>query len=344
MRLFACLAVAAVLVAPAAHAVPVRGLYEASVPVSDQSPQGRDPALRAALQAVLVRIAGTRRLPEPAASQLLARATTLVQGYGYEPAPGGTGLRLRARFDPRAVEAAVRSHGLAVWGANRLNHVVWLALRDDGQPRGVLDGGAIAQRAGALLAAADARGLPFTYPALDATERKMVTYNELWSGDTTGAVGASRRYNADLVFVGRVGREGGRWVGRWTLLNNAGGSEEWTGAFDTLEEALVAGVDELADRQAQRFATQTGAAQELRVQVTGITTLADYGRALTYLRGLNPVRSALVESAQGDALVLRLRVEGDPRTFARVIAAGSVMRPSDDGDVFGPEQSYVLVR
>jgi uncharacterized protein len=345
MRLTACFAVAAaaLLAAPAAHAVPLRGLYEASVPVADQNPQGRDPALRQALQTVLVRVTGTRNLPEPAASTLLARATTLVQGYGYEAAPTGNGLRLRARFDPRAVEAALRSQGVAVWGANRLSHIVWLALRDDGQPRGVLDGAAIAARAGAVLATAEARGLPFTFPSLDATDRQLVTFNELWSGSYAGAVGASRRYNADVVLVGRVGRENNRWIGRWTLLNNAGAAEEWGGVHDTLEQALAAGVDELADRQAQRFSTQAGSAQELRLQVTGVNSLADYGRALNYLRGLNPVRNAQVESAQGDALVLRLRVEGDPRTLARVIAAGSVMRP-DDNSGFGSELSYVLVR
>jgi uncharacterized protein len=341
MRLTACFAVALLAAAPAL-AVPVKGLYEASVPVPDQSAQARDPALRQALQTVLVRVTGTRQLAGPA-TDLLARANVLVQGYGYEATGTGKELRLRARFDARAVEAALRSQGLPVWGTNRLAHVAWIALRDDGQPRAVLDAAGIAARAGVVAETADARGLPLEFPTLDATERKLVTFNELWSGNFTGVKGASGRYNADQVLVGRVGRESGRWLGRWTLLDAAGAAEEWAFTHDSLEQALAAGLHELADRQAQRFATQTGSAHELRVQVSGVDSLRDYGRVLNYLRGLNPVRTAQVEAAGRGALTLRLRVEGDPETLARVIAAGNVLRRGDDG-LFSSGQSYVLVR
>lgn len=342
MRLSACFAVCALLVAalPAA-AVPVRGLYEASVAVPDQSPQQRDPALRRALHSVLVRVTGQR---DPAvAASIVDRASGLVQGYGYEAAPSGTGLRLRAQFDSRAVDAALRALGLPVWGANRLSTVVWVVLRDDGQPRGVLDASGIATRASAVAATAEARGLPFTYPSLDAGERKVVTVNDLWAGNFAGVQGASRIYNANLILVARVGREGGRWLGRWTLMNNTGASEEWTAAHDTLEQALAAGVDELADRQAQRFATQTGTARELRLQVAGVDSLQDYGRVLNYLRGLNPVRAAQIESAREGELTLRLQVEGDPQALSRLIIAGSVLRLGGDG-TFGGHESYVLVR
>lgn len=341
MRLSACFAACALLVAALpATAVPVRGLYEASVVVPDQSPQHRDPALRRALQSVLVRVTGQR---DPvAAASVVERASVLVQGYGYEAAPTGTGLRLRAQFDPRAVDAALRALGLPVWGTNRLSHVVWIALRDDGQQRGLLDAAGIAARASAVAATAEARGLPFTYPSLDAGERKLVGFNDLWSGNFAGVQGASRTYNANLMLVGRVGREGGRWLGRWTLMNNTGASEEWASAHDTLEQALAAGVDELADRQAQRFATQTGSAREVRLQVAGVDSLQDYGRVLNYLRGLNPVRAAQIESARESELTLRLQVEGDPQTLSRLIIAGSVLRRADDG-TFGGE-SYVLVR
>jgi hypothetical protein len=39
------------------------------------------------------------------------------------------------------------------------------------------------------------------------------------------------------------------------------------------------------------------------------------------------VRNAQVEAAEPGALLLRLRVEGDPETLERVIAAGRVLRP-----------------
>ena len=342
MRLPACFAALALLAAALpATAVPVRGLYEASVTVADQSPQLRESALRRALEAVLVRVTGMR--DSAAAAGVVERASVLVQGYGYQAAPTGSGLRLHAQFDPRAVDAALRALGLPVWGANRLSYVVWIALRDDGQPRALLDAAGIAARAGTVPAVAEARGLPFSYPSLDAAERKLASFNDVWAGDFAGVQGASRIYNANLILVARLGREGGRWLGRWTLLNNAGASEEWSGAYDTLEHALAAGIDELADRQAQRFATQTGSERELRLQVSGVESLQDYGRVLNYLRGLNSVRGAQIESARDGELALRLQVEGDPEMIARAIAAGRTLRRQESG-MFGARESYVLVR
>lgn len=342
MRLTACLALAAALLAAApAHAVQMRGLYEASVPVADQNPAARDAALRQALEAVLVKLVGTRTLPAEAQS-VLQRASVLVQGYGYQPAPSGKGLLLHAQFDPRAVEAALRSYGLPVWGSNRFSHIVWVALRDDGQPRALLDAEAAASRAPALAETAQARGLPFSFPTLGGADPR-VGFAEVWAGDFQDLQNASRRYNANLMLVARVGREGGRWLARWTLMNNAGASEEWTTTEGSLAAALAAGVHELADRQGQRFATQAAEAQQLRVQVAGVDTLRDYGRVLNYLRGLNPVRDAQVEAAAGGMLTLRLRVEGDAESLARLIAAGRVLQPQF-ADPAREIPGYVLVR
>lgn len=342
MRLTACLAMAAALLAAPAQAVPVRGLYEASVPVADQNPAGRDAALREALERVLVKLTGSRELPAEA-QPILQRASVLVQGYGYDAAPSGKGLLLKAQFDPRAVEAALRAQGLPVWGDNRFSHIAWIALRDDGQPRAVLDAAAAASRAPVLAETAEARGLPLSFPDMDATERRLASFSEVWSGDFQGVQGASRRYNTNLVLVARVGREGARWLARWTLMNNAGASEEWITVDDTLDAALAAGIHELADRQARRFATQAGEARDLRIRVANVDSLRDYGRVLNYLRGLNPVRGAQVESVDGGSVTLRLRIEGDAESLARVIATGRTLQPQPNG-AFEDGSSYVLVR
>lgn len=338
-----CAVLAGMLLAglPAA-AAPVRGLYEAAVPVRNQSPEARGPALQQALEVVLVRVVGTRNLPAPA-MDLLPRASAYVQGYGYESAGPGRELRLRAQFDARAVEGALRRQGLSVWGANRPAHIAWIALRDDGQPRAVLDAKSAEARAPAIAATAEARGLPLQFPGMDATDRRLVTFDGLWGGAVSGAEGASVRYNARMVVIGRVGREGGNWVARWTLLSGGGTAEDWVSMGFTLDEALAAGVHDLADRQARRFAVQTGTDREMRLRVSGVESLNDYGRALNYLRGLNPVRSAQVEAAEPGVLTFRLRVEGDPDTLARVIASGRVLRPRDGAPV-ATSLDYDLVR
>lgn len=344
MRLYPCLALAATLLGSTlpATAVPVRGLYEAAVPVRSQSPDARGPALQQALEIVLVRVVGTRALPA-AAQDLVPRATSFVQGYGYETVGAGRELLLRAQFDARAIEGALRASGVSVWGANRPAHVAWVALKDDGEPRQVLDAASAEARAPALLATAEARGLPLQLPAMDATDRRLVGFNDLWNGVVTGAEGASNRYNARMIVIARVGREGGQWLARWTLLSGEGASEDWTSMGGTIDQALADGIHELADRQAQRFAVRTGSSRDLQLRVSGVDSLNDYGRTLNYVRGLGPVRSAQVEAAEPGALLLRLRVEGDPETLARVIAAGRVLRPRGDDRNRG-SLDYELVR
>jgi hypothetical protein len=325
------LALAAALLGSAspAAAVAVRGLYEATVPVRGQGPETRDPALRLAFEQVLVRVVGTRNLPS-AALDLVPRATSFVQGYGYEPTGTGRELRLRAQFDSRAIEAALRAQGLSVWGVNRPAHIAWIALRDDTAQRVVLDAASAEARAPALPGTAEARGLPLQFPSMDATDRRLVTFNELWNGQYGGVEGASNRYNARMVVIGRVGREGGQWLARWTLLSGQGASEDWVSMGSTLDQALALGIHDLADRQSRRFAVQTGSARDVQLRVLNVESLNDYGRVLNYLRGLGPVRSAQVHTVAPGELTLRLRVEGDPDTLSRAIASGRVLRQRPD--------------
>lgn len=341
MRLPAFLALAAVLAgaAPVASAVPVRNLYEASVPVADQGPGAREPALRQALQQVLVRLVGQRQLPEGALT-LLPRASSLVQGYGYETAPVTRELRLKAQFDGRAVEAALRAQGLPVWSSNRPAHLVWIALRDDTGARLVLDETTLPERAAALVDMAGQRGLPLVLPAPTASERQRLTFGEVWDGRTDTVLAVSSRYAADVVVIGRVGREGSRWTGRWTLVDGKGLSEDWTSTGPSLDEALAAGVDQLADRQATRLAAQTALVQDLVLKVRAVDALRDYGRVLGYLKGLARVRQALVQTAEGETLTLRLRIEGDREALERLLDIGGVLRrDAESGEVL----SYVLV-
>jgi hypothetical protein len=347
VRTLLALLLAGSLLAAAAPAlaIPVPGLYEARVAVADQNPGQREQALKQALAMVLVRLTGSRVLPESAAAQpILGRASSLVQGYGYETPETGTGLLLHAQFDPKAVQAALRSQGMPVWGENRLAHLAWIALRDDGGARAVLDAAGVAARATALARAADARGIVLIYPKADSQDRRAVSFDDIWAGQFDKVLAASQRYSPDQALVGRVARENGQWVGRWTLLSLAGQAEDWTVMHPTLDEVLDDGLNQLADREGQRFAIAAGlSAQELLLQVGGIDSLRDYGRVLNYLRGLNPVRSAQVVSVQNGATVFRLSVDGTPETVARIIAAGRVLRPEAQG-MFSSTMNYSLVR
>lgn len=89
--------------------------YGASVAVEDQSPQVRDKALREALAEVIGRVSGSSLKGSGRTGPVLARANQLLRSLSYT-ADEKNQLIMTAQFDPPALEAALKSAGLPVWG------------------------------------------------------------------------------------------------------------------------------------------------------------------------------------------------------------------------------------
>ena len=147
-----------------------------------------------------------------------------------------------------------------------------------------------------------------------------------------------------------IGREGGLWVGRWTLLNRDGPVDSWVVTELTPEAAMAEGVHVLADRQAARLAVRSGNfVQTLALRVNGIGNLFDYGRVLGHLEGLNSVQSVQVAEITPGSVLFRLRVEGDRDTLANELALVRMLEPVEGDSTFasplsGSTQEYRLVR
>lgn len=89
--------------------------YEAVVPVDDNSASSRQKGLRVALIQVLQRVVGRS---DSATTAVLARASSLVQYDAFQRDAASGEWRLRAIFDARAVDAAIKSQGLPVFGVD----------------------------------------------------------------------------------------------------------------------------------------------------------------------------------------------------------------------------------
>src|SRR3569833_3530967 len=120
-------------------AVEVTGLYEAEVPVMDQRAAARGDAARAALAEVLAKVTGDAGAARrPPFQPLLQQAEQWLQRYQYRATPGEpTAQSLAASFAREAVNQRIYQAGLPVWGGNRSQLVVWLAV-DDGTGRALM--------------------------------------------------------------------------------------------------------------------------------------------------------------------------------------------------------------
>lgn len=316
-----------------ASAAVVERLYDATVPVVDQTLPVRQEAMAAALGEVLIRVTGQRAAPElPAFSDLLAAAPSLVQQFRYEfeeTVDEVTGrprreLQLSVRFDPRAVQRAAIERGVPVWGAERPATLVWIAW-DNGRERGLMDEATPPEIDSALVRASTRRGLPLVTPLMDLEDRFAVTFTDVWGGFDERLLTASQRYNPNLILVGRVFRvDQERWAARWTVYD--GDEVQYTESAPALVDAVVAdGIHWVADQVAARAAVMPDLLRDGRTRliVAEVTALGEYADLLRYLESLSPVAGVALESVDGDRVAFSLDLRGTEEQLQRTIALGN---------------------
>lgn len=306
---------------PASWAARVEGLYEVQVPVADQSAAERERALESALREVAVRITGTRSagLGEALAADAV-QAGRVVQQYGY--LSSAEGLLLQVQFEPAATEQMLRRQGLPIWSGQRPATLVWVALQD-GAERRLLGADDPAPASEALRQRARARGVPLLLPLLDLEDQSRVRFADVWGGFFDSVLAASERYGADAVLVGRLQRQAGGWLARWTLFDR-GETRDWSQSLDDLQAAAALGVDGLADALAARYAQQLGAAtgdNGVTVWVEDVRSLEDYAELARFLRSRDLVREARLVVVDGGRVQYRLDARGGPSLLARSLGS-----------------------
>lgn len=310
------------LVAPEALAVAVQNLYEAEVPIEKDTQAQRAAAFREAMGIVLVRVTGRPDAATDAGTEDIRRtAERFVQQYRMT-----TEGMLWVSFDAAALDAELAGRGLPIWGAERPAVLLVLAVDQGGGRRFVLSAEdevndpAIAELRDRVMSASRYRGLPLVLPLMDAQDQSVITFSEAWGGFEQSLSAAGARYGTDSVLLGRLSMDAPDRV-RWTLFTGDQ-SYRWTGDIEN-------GINSASDQFAQRYAVTTGAAVEGEVglAVTNISSLADYGRVLSYLQGLTAVRSVNVRRLQGDSAVFGLQLIGSLENVDRAIRLGNLLQP-----------------
>ena len=157
----------------------------------------------------------------------MPNARGLVQSYRQLP-----DNRLEASYNPRAIRGLLDSRSLPVWGKERPQVVVWLAINEGGGERYVIgmkgpvpgrlksnfaptaDGSDGDQDeeltvadpellAGEMKALGASRGLPLQLPELDEEDQRVLAFSDIWNRRTAPLMLASQRYRGEAVLIGR---------------------------------------------------------------------------------------------------------------------------------------------
>jgi hypothetical protein len=291
----------------AAHAVTVRDLYVAAVPVAQRTSDPPPAAVQAALSAVLVKLSGRRDITTDAGvADLLANPGAYVQQMGYTQDG-----QLRVGFDATTLRTYMLARGLPIWGDDRPAVQLWLAVDVGGGSRSVVGADDTSGVKDALMKVAAERGLPLQLPLLDAQDLAHVQFGDIWGGFDQPLRDATDRYGADAMLIGRAsGPSLDQLYVRWRLVQGEN-VEDWQGP-------ILDGIEHAADVLGARYSSVSGGGeQQLHVSIKGIASGQAYARVLRYLESLTLVSSVRVERVSGPQVEFTLVTVGEAEKLAR---------------------------
>ena len=297
-------------------------LYQVDQDVQAQSMEARDEAARAGLLTVLSRVTGLASVPRTEA--VVAALENIDRYYGsfvflQRRTPGGDRQQyLRLTYDADAVLGLVRAAQLPVWWSQRPTVLVWLVL-DDGQARRVLTSEDAHPLLDALQQRALERGLPVKLPQGDDIGLVDLSAEEIWTKQQAGLDLATLDSAPDLILVGRFTQtmapsiempgpeldDGSRYRGEWEVWLD---EEPMAGRFSNRDVvgAVAAGVDDLTNRLAERFAVLPRNARLHPFTIAQVDDVAAYADLMRYLRTLEFIDQIDVEAVEGGRLRLHL--------------------------------------
>ena len=306
-------------------------LFESEVIVRSQAPAVRAEAMKSALEEVLVRVAGQNSvlMTEPA-RELLQKPSRLVQQYRYFTVPDSQPpiLKLWVRFDGDAIRQALQQQGLAYWGVERPDTLVWLAVEDRGE-RYVVSADDESDVHKQMVEVARQRGVPVLFPLMDLEDQSQARFSDIWGGFFEHVLKASARYNPQAILIGRLNRSpSGGWSARW-YMDVGGKTASWSDSRQQLDVLLQQGMDDTADQLASRFAVANsgGSTTVVSISVDGVHSLAAYARINQYLASLTSVVGVQVEQLTGSQVQYSLQLNGGLQDLTRTVSIGTVLEP-----------------
>ena len=324
--------IGALICSCAASGLLVEDLYQAEVLVSDQSESALKNGVASGLQQVLTRVSGDTGV---ARHQSVISAMRNPDRYYDEHHYQTTNRQLvvsgelanakllTIRFEPNAVSRLLREAGFSVWGSERPGIMMWVAQAEEDGQRRMLGESDPDVLAAAFQVRARERGLPLLWPLMDLEDTGQVSTAQIW-GQFLGTVEtASVRYRPDCILTGRVQKQGGRWVGRWSFRLD----DRWQN-FDTVgfdaDEMVVSVMDRLTAQLAQLYAIDASRG-DITVTVEAVDSLEAYAAVGRYLSGLTPILDVVVNTVEGDEVSYQISMEGQPDQLKELIDLDEAM-------------------
>ena len=272
---------------------PEARLYQAQVPITQQTQMARTVAMKQAFIQVLIKVTGQSKISSnPRVRTALQNVNQYVMAYSYQNDPA---LRLNVRFNSAAVQNMLRAANIAIWPTHRPDLLAFVLVISNQGPPSLLTIDDNQAASLALLNAAAKRALPVILPMADLNLTKQAWQNELMSGDTVGVANVAKQlgFDASLTIIARQNK-----LGRWAAsvgLNADNQSPRWrttgTSLSSVIEQSVGIITDTLAKFELGKPLDLTSP-ETVRLTINNISNWTDYQKVQTYLKQLRVVKTA----------------------------------------------------
>ena len=316
----------------------VEQLTLARVPVADRSDIEFARGTAKALESVLVKLTGDSRTPRTERGRaVLAKAQRLIQQFGYEkPAVSVSDdeLLLRVEFDPQVLTDEMRANGLVLWGKERPEIRLYIAV-DTPTGRQLLSSEqppadtAAATIRTIVMRQARNRGIPISFPepalaALAGSHRDPASI-------LAEALSAEQDSGLDGIAVAVFnGSEIGIWEAEW-VFQLAEQRESFTNQGDLLALLAEEATDSLADVIGRRYANPVllGHKESISLTIVGLYDDNDFARVTNYLDSLDGVDDLFIHQVANDGMAITAVVQGGYAGLEQSLAFGKILVPVD---------------
>lgn len=322
------------------QAVSVSGLYEATVPVADQSSKSQSTGIRAALLQVIIKLTGKRNAASIyGVDSILENTNRYLQQYEFRnitiPETGDIQKQLWARFDASVLESEMLQYGIPIWSQERPSTLIWMVINDElGQRFANLD--RASRYLQILNEQAAARGISFVTPLHDLQDASTLKDSDIVGGLLEPVKQASSRYVADTILTANINSVGlNLWEAEWTsIINNE--NRNWTTSGSSVVEVISEGVDALADTLSGLYSQDVGFANEssFDIIVTGVQDFRAYAKTLRYLESLNFISSVDVKQVNSNSITYMLTARGGPTAVEQAASLSNILQPAGDRHSF----------
>jgi hypothetical protein len=302
-------------------------LYQAQLPIINAENEPSNDELKMALAQVLSKLTNVQNIDsDPAWAEGLTHAKDWMLSYQYIPASNSNPLILDVDFDPNAITQFLKRKGKNIPTTGLAQHlVIWLAIENGAQQQLLSSGSSYTN---IIDTQAKQKSIAITWPLLDLTDLKSLSFNQAWDGDWSNIEAASKRYAHDgilLVHLSKGDGDQALWTSEWTLKMKQQ-NIDWAFSGNDAMTALQGGMNQLSSVMTQGTLNVAPALQAplpvslVEVVVYGISDLSAMDGLKNNLQQLAPVQDIEVVELSPDKVILNINAQGGSTALQQAIA------------------------